>query len=282
VGLSCLDYRFQLSDPLSSGQRRYPARSYRESLGGPAAVAAQTVVRLGGQAALWSRRGDDIAGHKVAQLLEAAGVDIADYRVFAGAQSAVCAVVIAPGGERLLVPFWGNALPDEPDWLPVEKLRSAKALLIDTRWPAGALRAAKVARERELRVIIDVDRNTTEPWQLLERATHVIADEDFAKNVGGAAELIRHLQHMGKWAAVTLGPGGVVHPGGHLPAFAVQVRDSTGAGDVFHGAFALAIAGGQSEEDAVRFAAAAGALRCQLGDVPDRAQVLEMLQLNKL
>jgi sulfofructose kinase len=192
----------------------------------------------------------------------------------------VCAVVITPDGERLLVPFWGDALPDEPDWLPLEKLSSARVLSIDTRWPAGALRAATVARERQMRVIIDLDRNTTEAWQLVERATHVIADEDLAKAVGGAAELIRQLQDMGKWAAVTLGPGGVVHSAGHLPAFAVQVRDSTGAGDVFHGAFALATAEGQPEEDAVRFAAAAGALRCQLADVPYRAQVLEILHGN--
>ncbi len=276
VGLSCLDCRFQIADPLSSERRRYPARSYREALGGPAAVAAQTVARLGGQALLWSRRGDDVAGHKVAHFLEADGVDVADCRVFAGAQSAVSAVVITPDGDRVLFPFWGN-LPDEPDWLPLEKLRSATVVSIDTRWPAGALRAAQAARDRELPVIVDFDRDTPEAWRLVERATHVIADEDVARMAGGPAQLIRKLQQMNKWAAVTLGPAGVAHPGGHLPAFAVEVRDSTGAGDVFHGAFALAIGEGQAEADAVRFAAAAAAARCRLAGVPRRTDVLEML-----
>jgi hypothetical protein len=54
---------------------------------------------------------------KLAQLLEGEGVDISDYRAFTGTRSAVCAVLILPGGERLLFPFLGESLPDDSDWL---------------------------------------------------------------------------------------------------------------------------------------------------------------------
>jgi len=61
------------------------------------------------------------------------------------------------------------------------------------------------------------------------------------------------------------------------PAFRVQATNTTGAGDVFHGAYALAIAEGQSAEQAIRFSSAAGALRARDGATPDRAMVDELL-----
>ena len=64
-----------------------------------------------------------------------------------------------------------------------------------------------------------------------------------------------------------------------MPAFRVKVVDSTGAGDVFHGAFALSLAQGREEVDALRFAAAAAAQRCALGVVPRLDQVVSLLNV---
>ena len=68
------------------------------------------------------------------------------------------------------------------------------------------------------------------------------------------------------WLAVTDGPRGVFYLDGngvkHYPAFAVDAVDSLGAGDVFHGAFALALAEGMNEQRALRFASAAAAIKC--------------------
>jgi sulfofructose kinase len=79
------------------------------------------------------------------------------------------------------------------------------------------------------------------------------------------------------WGAVTLGSAGVIHAGGRVPAFPVAARDTTGAGDVFHGAFALALVEGCSTDAALVFASAAAAARCESGCLPDRATVEGML-----
>ena len=85
------------------------------------------------------------------------------------------------------------------------------------------------------------------------------------------------MRGAGVWGAVTLGAAGLVYPGGRVPAFAIQARDTTGAGDVFHGAFALALVEGQTIEAALVFASAAAAVRCERGRLPDRQAVQELL-----
>jgi sulfofructose kinase len=80
---------------------------------------------------------------------------------------------------------------------------------------------------------------------------------------------------------VTLGASGLVHPGGRLPAFHVEARDTTGAGDIFHGAFALAVAEGRTVGEALVFASAAAAVRCATGRLPARAAVEELLTAAK-
>jgi hypothetical protein len=105
----------------------------------------------------------------IAQLLDAE--DISDYRAFTGARSAVCAVLILPGGERLLFPFWGESLSDDSDWLPLEKLRYCSAILTDIRWPGGSARALKAARELGIAAVVDLDKNTPEGWTVAAYGT---------------------------------------------------------------------------------------------------------------
>jgi len=113
---------------------------------------------------------------------------------------------------------------------------------------------------------------------LVSYATHVIADEEAASSQGGPRSLLDRLKEHGVWAAVTLGPRGVVTEERCTPAFRVAIKDTTGAGDVFHGAFALAIAEGRQEEESVRYASAAAASRCALGDVPHQKHIDRILR----
>jgi len=80
---------------------------------------------------------------------------------------------------------------------------------------------------------------------------------------------------LGEKGSLWLMPG--MEKPGLRPAFPVEATNTTGAGDVFHGAYALALAEGQGVEDALRFASAAGALRARDGRTPDRAMLEEML-----
>jgi sulfofructose kinase len=149
---------------------------------------------------------------------------------------------------------------------------------MDWRWPEAARLVATAARSAGVPVVLDLDRDVPAAWELAAVATHTIADSTLSEAYGGPARLLDRLTAMGTWAAVTAGREGVIHRGGRVPAFAITVRDSTGAGDVFHAAFALALAEGRSEREAMVFASAAAALRCERGDVPFRAHVAAMLE----
>ena len=275
VGMGCLDNRLFVDEfPPSTRRARVPRRE--DALGGPAAVGAVAAVRLGGTASLWGRRGDDETGNQIARLLESDGVDTSHYRAFPGT-SPRCECFVRADGERFLFPFWGEGVPDDPSWIPDDAVAHADALLVDGRWEEGGLRLAQLARQRDIPVVVDFDLDTPGVWEIARAATHVIADEEMAKSHGGVDALLQKIKSLGAWSAVTLGDQGVAHKGGRISAYEVAVVDSTGAGDVFHGAFALAMAQRRSELEALQFATAAGALRCKLGKVPNLEQVEKLL-----
>ncbi|MCY4187758.1 MAG: PfkB family carbohydrate kinase, partial [Bryobacterales bacterium] len=275
VGMGFLDTRLCVE--------RFPPRQHRENaskrwdaLGGPASVGAVAVVRLGGTASFWSRRGDDLAGERVEQLLSSAGVETSGYRSFPGT-TPTCEVFIEPGGERYLFPYLGDGMPGDASWIPEAAIDRADAALIDGRWPEGGMRVAAGARSRGIPCVHDLDQDRAEIWEIAKLSTHVIADEDMALQCGGVEAVLRRIRSFGAWGAVTLGSRGVACEGGRVPPFPVPVQDSTGAGDVFHGAFALAMAQGRDERFALRFGCAAGALLCKLGEVPHLPEVEALL-----
>ena len=276
LGMGCLDNRLFVDRfPPELRRERVPRRS--DALGGPAGVGAVTVARLGGRASFFGRRGDDAAGRQAGKFLEDDGVDIQGFHEFPGASSMRCEVFIRPDGERFLFPYWGEGIPSEPDWLPDDAAAHAHAVLTDGRWVEGASRLSEQARARGLPVVLDFDIDTPAVWELARLSTHVIADEDMAAAHGGVEGLIAKIEALGAWGAVTLGEQGAAYAGGRVASYPVTVSDSTGAGDVFHGAFVLAIAQGRDEVTALGFGAAAGALRCKLGRVPYLNEVEELL-----
>jgi sulfofructose kinase len=277
LGYACLDHRFWVSR-FPPARARTPVTAYRADLGGAGAVGAVAVARLGGDAILFGRRGDDSAGEQVEARLRAERIDTSAVRVCPGASTPVSGILIALDGERHIFPYPGERLPDDAAWLPLDALEPAEAVLVDARWEAGAAKLAGAARRRELPVVLDLDQDTPEVWRLANLATHVIADEEVSVACGGSDAVLKRVSDLGVWGAVTLGDAGVAFPGGRLSAFRVAARDTTGAGDVFHGAFALALAEGQDEGYAITFASAAAAQRCALGEVPTRRDVIRLLE----
>jgi len=257
---------------------RTRAIDYLEDLGGPAAVAARAVARLGGHTVFVGRRGDDDAGRRLESWFAGDGVDTRWFRATPGARTPVSIVLISPDGERHIFHYPGEVLAEEAEWTADDLLVGAGAVLVDLRWPAAATRLAREARDRRIPVVVDMDKDVPEAWTLAGLSTHTIADGFMAEATGGIAPLLARIHDLGAWGAVTVGRDGVWYRGGHVPAFAVTVRDSTGAGDVFHGAFALALAESRGEDDAMIFASAAAALRCATGAVPYRRDVERFLE----
>ena len=278
LGWACLDRRYWVEAfPPTSG--RTECTALRTDLGGPAAVAALTVARLGGEAVFVGRRGADEAGEKLTKKLSEEGVDVRWFRASKDAQTPESTILIGPDGDRHIFRYAGQ-LPDDPDWLDEMDLNltDADVVLVDLRWPRGAQRLVELAQARGARRVVDFDDPSATGWAIVERATHAIADAETADHLGGSEELLERLKARDTWGAATLGREGGASHVGPIPAFPVEVRDSTGAGDVFHGAFALALAEDQGEADALRFASAAAALRCQTADVPDRDQLDQFLE----
>src|SRR5262249_44758737 len=150
-------------------------------------------------------------------------------------------------------------------------LRSARALLVDHFGIEGMTRAARIARSAGVAVIADFERNEWPGFaELLGLVDHLIVSRDFAARLTGErqpAAAVEKLWDTGRAVAVVT--GGMEgcwyldrHSGSvqHQPAFVVQTVDTTGCGDVFHGAYASALARGLDLKQRIRFASAAAAL----------------------
>jgi sulfofructose kinase len=288
VGQVVTDHTFRV-DEVELPPSKTTARGYTMSVGGMAANAAIAVARLGGAAVFWGRVGKDEAGEELKHALEVEGVDASGLVMAEGARTPLSAVIVDKVGERSIVTYRGERLPTDPSGLPLDRLAEAGSLLCDPRWPEAAEVAFRAARERGLPSAMDAEKSEERVLrQLVPLTDHAIFAKTglsiFAPNVPPEEGLARALKAGPlKMAAVTLGERGTLWRTREMekaetrPAFPVDATNTTGAGDVFHGAYALAIAEGQEVEDALRFASAAGALRARDGKTPDRKMLEELL-----
>ena len=295
VGKSALDQIWPVGD-MPSGGGKYRATAYLTLGGGMAATAAVAIVRLGGQASFCGRAGNDGAGHVMQQELADYGVDVSQFKLFDGARSSVSAIIVDRFGERMIVNYPGGDVPDAADWLRPDTLENASAVLGDVRWMEGAALLYAEARKRNLPTVLDGEAATASVFStLLPLVDHAIFSLQGLRSFSGG-RIVDHCESLQavrlrgcKVAAVTLGGQGVVwlddaglH---HLPSFDVNVIDTTGAGDVFHGAYALAMAEGMNVEEAMRFSSAVAALKCThhggRAGIPTREEVDQFLRQQK-
>lgn len=270
VGHAVQDFVFSVSALPDRGEK-YRATHFESVGGGPAATAAVAIAKLGGRACLAARVGDDRIADVIVAELAGYGVDCSHVLRCPGSVSSVSAVIVDAAGERMIVNHLDPTLPVDAAWLPAPGRVQADAVLADTRWPQGALAALRAARAAGLPAVLDADRPIPPNGDLLRAATHVAFSADALLEYAGGANpvdaLSRVAADLAGWCCVTAGRDGVytARPGGmdHYPAYEVAVVDTLGAGDVWHGAFALALAERQGEAAAVRFASAAAAFKVQ-------------------
>jgi sulfofructose kinase len=269
LGLTALDQIWRVPDFFAGGSQKIRALEYATMGGGMAATAAATVARLGGMAAFWGRGGDDAAGREMSKALSERGVDVRQFRLFPDGQSSVSGILVDASGERQIVNFRGQ-FPEPADWLPLGEVKAASAVLADPRWLAGAVALFSAARANAVPTVFDADVADAEVFEtLLPLTDHAIFSEPALRGFAGTSDdaaLARIAGFGCGVAAVTRGANGVSWLADsvrhHQPAYAVNAIDTTGAGDVFHGAYALAIGARLETGDAMSFAAAAAALKC--------------------
>lgn len=288
LGIAVRDLVFQVPS-LPPRPGKLTASSLLREGGGMAASAAVAAARLGGTVAFWGRLGDDVEGHALRAEFQAHGVSVPSPSE-PGSTTPTAAVLVADNGERLLAVYRGQ-LNDSAEWLPLHDLSGAQAVLVDFRWPTGAHRLLAAARAQRLPSVLDADvGDAAAVLGLLPAVDHAIFSEAGLAQAAGHADIDHALRQMhGRGpnvVGVTLGErgsafllDGVVQ---RVPSVAVQARDTNGAGDVFHGAYTLAIAEGLGVLDAARFASAAAALKCRQGTgwaaFPTRADVQHLMK----
>lgn len=265
VGMAVVDFVFAI-DVLPQAAEKYRAKDAQIVGGGPAANAAVGIARLGGKAKLGARLGSDSLADLIEADLKMEGVETSLMHRAAGGASSFSSVYVDTAGERQIVNFRGCNLANHCDWL--DDASPASAVLVDTRWTEGALKALQLARKWEVPGIVDGEA-PIDP-RLLAEASHVALSRQGLASLSDKADLAEALadirDQVSGWACVTDGENGVFYTDGdeiaHCQSFSVEVKDTLGAGDLWHGAFALKLAEGASECEAIRFANAAAAIKC--------------------
>lgn len=235
--------------------------------GGPASNAAVAVARAEGRAAFAGYLGSDAFGGLHLEELRAEGV-LTELVVRGAHPTALSAIIVKPDGKRAVVahraatPF---LLPHQADFSRI----SPKVMLFDGHEPAISLPAALEARRKNIPVVLDAGSVHKGTRELAPLADYLVASEKFAREFTGKTDLgeaLRSLAQKAPVAVITMGEAGLVwaspQADGRLDAFPVKAVDSTGAGDILHGVFALRLAKGDGLEAALRYASAAAALGC--------------------
>ncbi|UCG23278.1 MAG: carbohydrate kinase [Chloroflexota bacterium] len=281
VGTAAYDLIFSIDDHLGPDEKRAASDLVRCG-GGPAANAAVTICRQGHSAAFAGYLGRDLFGDENLRELAAAGVRT-ELVARGPRPTPLSAILVKPDGRRSLVYFRGaagNLASDSIDFSSVWP----KVILFDGHEPHISIPLADFARKQGIPIILDAGSVQEGTVELAKRCDHLVCAERFATDYTGAEneeEALDRLAGLAPTVVVTLGDRGAIwargQERGRQPAFAVEAIDTTGAGDIFHGAYAAALIERRDWLATLRYASAAAALCCtkigaRLG-VPSKGEV---------
>lgn len=271
VGLNATDTVLQIPHfPAYGG--KVPFHGERYSVGGQVASAVVTCARLGLAAKYIGTVGDDERGRLQLESLESSGVDIEHVQRRRNCPNQSAYIVIDElTGERTV--FWNRpeCLTLHAEEISEEQITCARLLHIDGHDTRAVEHAARIAHEHGIPVTVDVDTVYPGFDRVLPYVDYLIASSEFPARWTGmddpflALETIRTQFGM-HTAAMTLGSHGALAccKDGFVysPAFVVNCVDTTGAGDVFHGAFCYSVLQRMPMAEALAFSNAMAALNC--------------------
>ncbi len=242
------------------------------SPGGQVASAVVTCAALGLRSKYIGTIGDDERGRVQMQSLQGSGVNLDHVQLRSGCPNQSAYILIDQStGERTV--FWNrpDCLAIAPEEIAEEQITCARMLHIDGHDTAAVGHAARIARAHGIPVSVDVDTIYAGFEKVLPFIDYLIASSEFPGRWTKIDDPFRALtaiqQEYGmKVAAMTLGAHGalalVEGEFIHSPAYVVNCLDTTGAGDVFHGAFCYAVLQEMAIGDALDFSNAMAALNC--------------------
>ncbi len=262
------------------------ATDFLQCGGGPAANAAVTVARLQRRAAFAGYLGDDLYGEAHWQELRRDGVEVELVRRGED-PTPLSVVLVKPDGKRALVNY-RITRPLAAESLDLSAV-STRVALFDGHEPELSIRWLPDFRERGVKTVLDAGSLHPGTEALMFEVDYLVASRKFAAQWLGRDEPRQALERLARRSpavVITLGDEGLIWARGgergEMPAFSVPVLDTTGAGDTFHGAFAVAVAENRGWKETLRFASAAAALCCtRMGarpGIPHRPEVERFLQ----
>ncbi len=274
TGIAVLDEIFRLDEfPPADGKAQ--ASEFVAVGGGCAANAAIAIARLGGQASfagpLGGPAGREPISDRIVAGLAPEGVDCSGCVRLDGVASAISAIFVNARGERTIATYRDHRLdavaPRDADALAA----ATDAVLSDNRFPNFTLPICRSALRRGVPVVLDADKPAQPDDPLFAACSHIVFSAEGLRATMRTDDLAAALRQFGErtnaFIAVTNGASPVLWRDEadairQLPVFRVTAVDTLAAGDVFHGAFALALIEGRDTEGALRFAAAAASLKC--------------------
>lgn len=272
LGQACVDYLG--TTPL------YPQEDGKIELtdlymrcGGPASTALVTLSRLGISTSFLGSISNDLFGKKIIENLKNEKVDVSYLKVAPGYTSQFAFIAVTQGsGKRTILWHRGSVPHLKPEDVDLSCFPKARVLHVDGLMIAACLSAAQQAKELGMTVVMDGGTMRQGSKELMQLVDILIACETFAAPFLGPEDPIETALHalrdLGpKQVVITLGAKGSIGLNDQgifrQEAFPVKIVDTTGAGDVYHGAYIYGLLQGWEMSGCMRFASAAAALKCE-------------------
>ncbi len=273
IGRACVDYIAVID--------QYPAENMKIQLknrlvegGGQGATSSCCISRLGGRVVYLGKVGDDGEGQFCLQRLGDFGVRTEYVDVVKGGITPVAYILVTEGtGDRTIV-YEPNKLPFiKFDERMVKLLRASKVVLLDPQ-VTHLSRRFRSNRKFDFKIVYDCERSREGIYEMMKIADYFIPSSDFFRSGGLSLEgetLRDRMFSLKKMIdgelIVTNGEDGAYWVSGnklyHFYPFAVDVKDTTGAGDSFHAAFSFAISRDMDHLESMKFSVAVASLSCR-------------------
>ena len=271
VGLNATDTLLMVPHfPAYAGKGPYEEEIV--SPGGQVASALVACAWLGLRAKYIGAIGDDERGRVQMESLRGTGINLDHVQTRRNCPNQSAYIIVDRStGERTVLWRRDTCLKISPEEITPEQITCARLLHIDGHDTPAVAHAARNAREHGIPVTVDVDTIYRGFEAVLPNVDYLVASSDFPANWTGNSDPLGALEALQneygmKVAAMTLGAhGSLARVQGrfvYVPAFVVNCVDTTGAGDVFHGAFCYAVLQGMEMPEALEFSNAMAALNC--------------------
>lgn len=292
-GLATLDY-ISLVDKFPRPGAKLQALECAIEGGGPVATAMATIARLGGSAAFVGKLGRDSAAGLVLRSFHDAGVNTGNVIISKECRTPTASVLVEQGsGRRTVLLSQDKRSGLKASDIKQSLISRSRSIHLDGRDLPACRKAAGIARKLGVATFLDVGSIRNRVDSLFPYIDHLIVSQEYALGFTGCrsarAAKKKLFRDSMQTLVVTRGTAGAIGFDGRnwneQPAFRVRVKDTTGAGDAYHGGYIFAHLAGGSMSECMRFAAAVAALNCrELGGrrgLPMLSEVKKLVKAGK-